>query len=73
MLDRHDDSIAALRSRQQVLVNRLTDGDRRIAEAQAQGTDTTAWESFWLQLLDEYEQVSNRLDDELLERYESAA
>ena len=73
MLEYHDDAIATLRSRQLVLANRLTDGDRRIMEAQEQGTDTTAWEAFWLQLLTEYELISDQLEGHLAEVYESAA
>jgi hypothetical protein len=36
---------------------RLEDGYARIDEAALNGTDVSAWETFWLQLLREYEEV----------------
>ena len=44
-----------------VLEQRLSDGERRIEEAQAIGTDTEAWEEFWIELLHTYEAVCDRL------------
>lgn len=39
----------------QALERRLDDGYRRIEEAIARGEDVTAWESFWIDLLHQYE------------------
>jgi hypothetical protein len=44
------------------LQRRLEAGDRRIAEADGAGQDVSRWETFWLQLLAEYEQVCRELD-----------
>ncbi len=55
--DRH-----ALVARRSVLVQRLDDGDRRIAAAHEDGADTGHWEAFWLHLLDEYVDISRRLE-----------
>lgn len=54
--DRH-----ALIARRCVLVQRLDDGDRRIAAARETGADTGRWEAFWLGLLDEYVDVSQHI------------
>lgn len=43
------------------LVRRLEDGYARIEEAKLRGIDIRAWEDFWLQLLDEYEDVCDGL------------
>lgn len=51
-----------LDGRRQMLKNRLDDGFRRIDEAVLCGTDVTEWESFWLRLLGEYEDVCRELD-----------
>ena len=51
-----------LDSRRQMLENRLDDGFRRIDEAVLSGTDVTEWESFWLRLLGEYEDICRELD-----------
>jgi len=40
---------------------RLEDGYARIEEAIVRGVDIRAWEDFWLQLLDEYEDVCDGL------------
>lgn len=47
----------------QSLARRLEDGYQRIDQAIATGADVAAWESFWIDLLREYESVC----DELLE------
>ena len=52
----------ALDAKRAVLVQRLEDGDRRIAAARESGADTGHWEAFWLHLLDEYVDVSRQLD-----------
>jgi len=49
-------------ARRSVLVQRLDDGDRRIAAARESGAETGRWESFWLSLLDEYVDVSRHID-----------
>lgn len=56
------DARGRLEARQSVLIQRLKDGDRRIDAARAIGADTRQWEAFWLQLLDEYVDISSRLD-----------
>lgn len=43
-----------------VLEERLSDGERRIEEARALGTETGAWEEFWIELLHTYEHVCDR-------------
>lgn len=43
------------------LEQRLADGERRIAEAQQEGVDTTDWEEFWTKMLAEYDEVYRRL------------
>ncbi len=52
----------ALVARRSVLVQRLDDGDRRIAAAREHGADTGQWEAFWLHLLGEYVDISRRLE-----------
>lgn len=49
------------------LANRLNDGWDRIEKARAAGQNITAWENFWLELLREYETVSDALMREALE------
>ncbi len=49
-------------ARRSVLVQRLDDGDCRIAAARESGADTIRWEAFWLSLLDEYVDVSRHID-----------
>jgi hypothetical protein len=44
------------------LANRLEDGYHRIDQAVLSGTDVSEWESFWLRLLGEYEDVCRELD-----------
>lgn len=51
-LDAHRDS----------LEQRLDDGYRRIDEAALSGADVIEWESFWIRLLREYEDVCRELD-----------
>lgn len=46
-----------------VLERRLEDGYRRIDQAALSGADVTEWESFWITLLGEYEELCR--DDEL--------
>lgn len=55
-------SLDELRRRKMTLEQRLDDGFVRIGEAEVQGRDVSAWESFWLSLLDEYESVCDELD-----------
>ena len=51
-----------LDARRRTLEDRLDDGYRRIDQAVLSGSDVTDWESFWLRLLDEYEDVCRELD-----------
>ena len=43
-----------------VLEQRLLDGERRIEDARLIGTETGAWEEFWIELLHTYEAVCDR-------------
>ncbi|MGH2613626.1 MAG: hypothetical protein ACRDJC_00155 [Thermomicrobiales bacterium] len=51
-----------LDARQSSLERRLDDGYRRIDEAALAGADVFEWESFWIRLLGEYEDVCRELD-----------
>ena len=51
-----------LEARRKTLEDRLEDGFCRIDQAVLSGTDVSEWESFWLQLLGEYEGVCRELD-----------
>ena len=51
-----------LNGRRRMLENRLDDGFHRIDQAVLSGTDVSEWESFWLRLLGEYEDVCRELD-----------
>ena len=44
-------------TRQDVLERRLEDGYLRIDQAALSGADVTEWESFWITLLGEYEDL----------------
>ena len=48
---------AELDDRLKSLEHRLDDGFRRIDQASLAGADVTEWESFWIRLLGEYEEV----------------
>jgi hypothetical protein len=50
-----------LDARRSTLENRLDDGYYRIDQAVLSGADVSEWESFWLQLLGEYEDVCREL------------
>lgn len=51
-----------LDSRRESLERRLDDGYTRIDEAALSGADVAEWESFWVRLLREYEEVCRELD-----------
>ena len=51
-----------LDARRRTLENRLDDGFCRIDQAVLSGADVSEWESFWLQLLGEYEDICRELD-----------
>jgi hypothetical protein len=51
-----------LSARRRSLEDRLDDGYQRIDQAALSGTDVTEWESFWLRLLGEYEDVCRELE-----------
>lgn len=63
----------ALVARRAILVQRLDDGDRRIAAARESGADTGHWEDFWLQLLEEYVDVSRLLESAEVDAFDIAA
>jgi Fic family protein len=44
----------------QTLEQRLSDGYERIEQARSRGEDITAWEEFWIDLLDQYEELCNQ-------------
>jgi hypothetical protein len=46
--------------RREFLARRLDDGFQRIDEAALAGADVTEWESFWIKLLREYEDVCHQ-------------
>lgn len=46
-----------------VLERRLNDGWDRIEQAQRRGEDTAAWESFWIDLLHQYEAAFDALPE----------
>ena len=54
--------VTDLDARRRTLENRLDDGFHRIDQAVLSGTDVSEWESFWLRLLGEYEDVCRELD-----------
>ena len=51
-----------LDTRRETLERRLEDGFLRIDEAAISGADVSEWESFWIRLLREYEDVCRELD-----------
>jgi hypothetical protein len=53
---------ADLDVRRRTLEVRLDDGYQRIDQAALSGADVSEWESFWLRLLGEYEDVCRELD-----------
>jgi hypothetical protein len=58
--------VASLKSidlddRRKSLEQRLEDGFQRIDQASLAGSDVTEWESFWIRLLGEYEDVCRYL------------
>jgi hypothetical protein len=52
-----------LDDRRNSLEQRLDDGYRRIDQASLAGSDVTEWESFWIRLLGEYEDVCRELQE----------
>jgi hypothetical protein len=52
---------SGLDRRQLSLARRLEDGYQRIDQAIASGADVAAWETFWIDLLREYESVCDEL------------
>jgi hypothetical protein len=54
--------VADLDARRSTLENRLEDGYHRIDQAVLSGADVGEWDSFWLRLLGEYEDVCRELD-----------
>jgi hypothetical protein len=53
---------ADLDGRLRTLEHRLDDGYHRIDQAALSGADVSEWESFWLRLLCEYEDVCRELE-----------
>ena len=53
---------ADLSARRRTLEDRLDEGYQRIDQAVLSGADVTEWESFWLRLLGEYEDLCRDLE-----------
>ena len=51
-----------LSARRRTLEDRLDEGYQRIDQAVLSGADVTEWESFWLRLLGEYEDLCRDLE-----------
>jgi hypothetical protein len=51
-----------LSARRTTLEDRLDEGYQRIDQAVLSGADVTEWESFWLRLLGEYEDLCRDLE-----------
>jgi hypothetical protein len=51
-----------LSARRGTLEDRLDEGYQRIDQAVLSGADVTEWESFWLRLLGEYEDLCRELE-----------
>lgn len=58
---RERDALAELVTRKNSLVGRLENGSRQIEELRASGESVEQWETYWLGLLRQYEQVCDRL------------
>jgi len=56
-------SISELGRKRETLSRRLEDGYLRIDSAANEGRDVADWESFWIGLLREYEQICDSLSD----------
>lgn len=54
-------TIARLEEKKGEYVERLDIGAAKIDDARHQGKDVTLWEDYWIQLLRQYEAVSNKL------------
>ena len=55
-------SMNALDGRREALALRLEEGYRRIDDAVLTGGDVSEWESFWISLLREYEDICREHD-----------
>jgi hypothetical protein len=53
---------SGLEARRESYRRRLVDGYSRIDEAELSGSDISEWETFWIRLLREYEEVCRELD-----------
>lgn len=51
------------RTKAHILERRLNDGWSRIEEAKRRGEDVTAWETFWIELLAQYEAACDELPE----------
>lgn len=56
-------TISRLEEKRDEYVSRLDEGAIKIEEARRQGKIVSSWEEFWLQLLHQYEAVSDKLRD----------
>lgn len=57
------DVIARLIAKRDEYVGRLDEGAVKIEEARKQGKDVTTWEAYWIQLLNQYAGVCDKLRD----------
>lgn len=63
MHDRHDSiSTDRIEERVAILRARLEDGYHRIGAAQIAGEDVERWETFWIQLLRQYEDLCDEAE-----------
>lgn len=56
------ESPAYLIAQRDELVQRLNDGDQRIKLGRRNGTDTSKWETGWIRLLRDYEQICQSIE-----------
>jgi len=49
-------------ARRAAVARRLDDGYHRIDQALVSGEDITAWEDFWIELLSQYETLSDEVE-----------
>jgi hypothetical protein len=55
--------ITRLIAKRDEFVGRLDEGAVKIEEARKQGKDVTTWENYWIQLLNQYSGVCDKLRD----------
>ena len=56
-------TLAELEDKKNEYVDRLDVGAAKIEEYRAQGKDTSTWEDYWIQLLNQYSAVCDKIRD----------